>query len=41
MSNDINGMDKKQLIDKIQERIRQEVIWEGVEEWLKKVGRVS
>jgi len=31
-------MDKKELIAKIQERIRQEVIWDGVEEWLKKAG---
>jgi len=29
-------MDKKELIAKIQERIREEVIWEGIEEWLKK-----
>jgi len=28
-------MDKKELIAKIQERIREEVIWAGVEEWLK------
>jgi len=34
MSNAINGMDKKELISKIQERIRQEVIWEGIEEWI-------
>jgi len=34
-------MDKKELIAKIQERIREEVIWEGIEEWLKEVGRVS
>ena len=27
------SMDKKELIAKIQERIRQEVIWEG-EEWI-------
>jgi len=27
-------MDKKELINKIQERIREEVIWEGVEEWV-------
>jgi len=30
----LTSMDKKELIDKIQERIRQEVIWEGVEEWI-------
>jgi len=29
----------EELIDKLQERIRQEVIWEGVDEWLKEVGR--
>jgi len=29
-------MDKKELIAKIQKRIRKEVIWEGIEEWLKK-----
>jgi len=28
------GMDKKELIAKIQERIREEVIWEGIEEWI-------
>jgi len=28
-------MDKKELIDKIQERIREEVIWAGIEEWVK------
>jgi len=34
-------MDNKELIAKIQKRIKEEVIWAGVEEWLKKVGRVS
>jgi len=28
----------EELINKIQERIREEVIWEGIEEWLKKAG---
>jgi len=28
------SMDKKELIDKIQERIREEVIWAGVEGWI-------
>jgi len=28
------SMDKKELIDKIQKRIRQEVIWEEVDKWV-------
>jgi len=28
------SMDKRELIEKIQERIRQEVIWEEVDKWI-------